>query len=95
MKYSRVIDQVAMSVARRLFKRGTQDLSCPRRNPLFYPCLVAFTLLGVCMASPVDLVLKHATINWLPSPIVTWGLLLCLIYPLARFCTTLFALRVR
>jgi len=98
MKYSQLIDQAAMSVARRLPKLAhaglcNQDLTTVRRNPLFYPCLFAFMLVAAFAAAPLDSALSHASNNWLPSPIVTFGLLLGVIYPLARFCTTFFALR--
>jgi len=99
MKYSRFIDGIAMSVARRVFRTtdatGQHDLSGLRRNPLFYPCLVAFTLVGICAALPLDSVLRHLSESWLPSPIITWGFLLLIVYPVARFCTTLLALRAR
>jgi len=99
MKYSRIIDQIAMSVARRVFKpmsaEGHADLSGLRRNPLFYPCLAAFTFLGIWITMPLDSVLRHLSESWLPSFIVTLVLILLIVYPIARFCTTLLALRTR
>jgi len=100
MKYSSLIDEFAKVIGRRVFKWGSCELDiadshAPERNPLFYPCLIAFTLVGLCAAAPLDSALRHLTLSWLPSPIVSWGILLCIVYPIARFCTALLALRVR
>jgi hypothetical protein len=99
MRYSGIFDDAAAVVARRMFQgvrsSGGAELPAPRANPLFRPCLIAFTLLGMCFLTPLNSFLCNLTTTWLPSPLVGWSLLLVIVYPLARFCTTLLALRAR
>ncbi len=99
MIYSKAIDRAALAVAQRMFKRVrgiNGDDAGPFSvdgNPLFYPCVMAFTIVVLVIASPLVSMLLHKSGSWLPSPIVVWLILVFCAYPVARFCTMLLALR--
>ena len=101
MTYSKSIDLAALIVARRMFKamrasKGDDNAAfSARSNPLFYPCVVAFTAVVFWIASPLASVMMQSSHRWLPSPLVAWGILIFCAYPLARFCTAVLALRSR